>query len=233
MITDSFRSDCQFIFNKLKDRHSFSFSKYADAEFLILTNQSVTTIDGWFFTPELHEETRNLVFESFTYDDPNYFVGISCICCQPKNHVDWMRSVVGTKNVTWANIFVNDNHNFFIENFIPEFSNWDVNIICTSEGNISNLPFVPKSVTNINKQSITEDLHLVDQLEKLAMGKNGELFLFCAGPLGNILAHRLHLVNPNNTYLDIGSTLNGYLLENPNRHYITCSDLMDKKVCIW
>jgi hypothetical protein len=37
------------------------------------------------------------------------------------------------------------------------------------------------------------------------------IFLFCCGPFGNIIAHRLTEHNDKNTYLDIGSTLNPYL----------------------
>jgi len=37
------------------------------------------------------------------------------------------------------------------------------------------------------------------------------IFLFCCGPFGNILCHRLTEANENNTYLDIGSTLNPFL----------------------
>lgn len=234
MITDSFRGDCEFIFNKLKNRESFSFSKFADGEFLILVDQKLTNIDGWTFDPSMHQLSRNLLIDAFLYDDPNYFVGVSCPCCQPKPHVDWMRDTVRTKNLTWANIFVNANHDFFVENYIPEFSNWKVNLVCSANSKIENLPFELESVTYIGKQSFIDELHLIKLLEDEAKERNGELFLFCAGPLGNILAHKLHLQNPNNTYLDIGSTLNKFLLENPNRDYLSNSTNQFKnKICIW
>ena len=54
-----------------------------------------------------------------------------------------MRDNVGVnpKNLTWANIFVNGNYNFFVENFIPEFKNHDIILVANKNGNISNLPF--------------------------------------------------------------------------------------------
>jgi hypothetical protein len=39
----------------------------------------------------------------------------------------------------------------------------------------------------------------------------GWLFLFCSGALGTILAHQMYAFCPENTYLDIGSSLDPYL----------------------
>jgi len=58
-----------------------------------------------------------------------------------------------------------------------------------------------------------------------------KLFLFCAGPLGNMLAAKFWKVNKTNTYIDIGSTLNTYLTE-PNRRYLTGKHT-SLKTCIW
>lgn len=60
-----------------------------------------------------------------------------------------------------------------------------------------------------------------------------ELYLLCAGPFGNILSHNLWSNNKNNTYLDIGSTLNPYLeTEGFKRGYLYGSDDVNK-VCNW
>jgi hypothetical protein len=234
MITGSFGSDCEFVFNKLKSKKSFSFSKFADGEFLILVNQGLTNIDGWTFNPAIDQKSRELLFESFQYDHPDYIVGISCPCCQPYSHVKWMRDTVRSKNLTWANLFVNANHQFFVENYIPEFSNWSVNLIASEKSNLNRLPFEINTFSPIGSQAWKEQLNLIPIIEDLAKSVSGELFLFCAGPFGNMLAHRLHQANPNNTYMDIGSTLNGYLLENPNRDYLTNeTGSYRSRVCIW
>ena len=54
MITNSFRGDIEFIFNKLSKGVRFSFSKYADGEFAILANQNITNVDNWTFDNEKH-----------------------------------------------------------------------------------------------------------------------------------------------------------------------------------
>ena len=43
--TDSnFKSDLVFLFEKLKNRDNFSFSKYADGEYKILVNENITKL---------------------------------------------------------------------------------------------------------------------------------------------------------------------------------------------
>ena len=56
------------------------------------------------------------------------------------------------------------------------------------------------------------------------------LFLFCAGPLGNVLSHQLWDFNKNNTYLDIGSTLNIWTEKNI-RDYQTPKGVYTNKIC--
>jgi hypothetical protein len=57
------------------------------------------------------------------------------------------------------------------------------------------------------------------------------LFLFCAGPLGNMLAYRMWEKNKNNTYMDIGSTLNTWLVGS-NRGYLIGAPTINK-ICTW
>jgi len=55
------------------------------------------------------------------------------------------------------------------------------------------------------------------------------LVLFAAGPLGNILTSILWKLNNKITYLDIGSTLNPWLVGN-DRGYLKSPS---NKTCIW
>ena len=71
----------------------------------------------------------------------------------------------------------------------------------------------------------------IEEMSELAKEEDGQLFLLSAGPLANILACNLHQVNPNNTYLNIGSVLvpftggkfRGYLGKPPHM----------QKNCVW
>lgn len=228
----SFSDDIKIIFNKLKNREYFSFSKYADGEFKILRNEYIKNCDNWIFNPKVDNITYRYLLESFQYEDDNYYVGISCPCCQPIDHVQWMRSNVGTKNLTWANLFVNSNYQYFLDNFIPEFNKWENKVILVSneKTKLSDLPFnvdyhLPIKIEAFKEPDLSYNIHKM----KVLANDSNQLFLFSAGPLGNILAHKLHEINKNNTYIDIGSTINTWTV-GKNRSYLNNKN---NKVCVW
>lgn len=231
--TNNFRNDLEFILNKVKNREYFSFSKYADGEYKILRNERITNCDGWTFDPKIHNKEYKYLLNSFQYNDPNYYVGISCKCCQPNDHVDWMRDNLYTNNVTWANIFVNSNYEYFKENFFSEFNSWngDVTLVANIAGRQKKLPFDVDNYIPIHLTSwLNPDLeNIINQLKIIASKQDNQLFLFSAGPLGNILSHQLHIENKNNTYIDIGSTINPWIVGN-NRGYL---NNIQRKTCIW
>ena len=233
MITTSFSEDIGFIFNKLKNREHLSFSKYADGEYKVLRNERITNCDNWTFNPDIHIKEYQYLLDSFHYKHDDYYVGISCPCCQPMKHIQWMRDNVGTKNVTWANLFVNSNYTYFKEHFIPEFDRWedDVILIANEQGLKKKLPFKVDTYfpIKIGCWFNPELQQIIDEMKSVANKSNNQLFLFSAGPLGNMLAHQLHIVNENNTYIDIGSTINPWITGN-NRGYLRNRN---SKTCIW
>jgi len=228
MLTNSFRGDIEFIFNKLRNKEKFSFSKYADGEFAILANQPITNVDNWTFKPNLHSAIRDELIRSFKFQDSNYYVGVSCKCCQPSTYVEWMREQSGQLKLTWANIFVNSNYPYFKENFIPEFSNHDIVLFAREDATIEKLPFQVEHIP-ITREAFIDNFNMVKDFP--ISDYQNKLFLFCAGPLGNMLAAKFWELNKTNTYLDIGSTLNGYLTEN-NRGYLRGGNTT-LKTCMW
>jgi hypothetical protein len=233
MITNSFSTDIKYIFNKLKNREHFAFSKYADGEYKVLVNEAIINCDNWIFNPTLHTIEHHYLLDSYLYADDDYFVGISCPCCQPTNHIKWMRENVKTKNVTWANLFVNSNYEFFKNNFFKEFDNWNglVTLVANEAGIKNTLPFKVNNYIPIRIGSwFNPELeYIIGMMKDQAEKSNNQLFLFSAGPMGNILAHQLYMVNKKNTYIDIGSTINPWIVGN-NRGYLNG---INEKVCIW
>lgn len=227
-----FRGDIKKIFNALSNNEKFSFSKYADGEFEILRGNKITNCDNWTFNPEIHKKVQKELLLSYKFDEDGYYVGISCPCCVPIDDVKWMRNNVGVKsnNLTWANIFVNGNYKFFIDNFIPEFKNHQIVLIANKDANLNKLPFNVEEHIKIGNSAFIENFNLIDELPKRSY-KN-KLFLFCAGPLGNILVYKMWKYNKNNIYIDIGSTLNPYLIGSKNRGYLKGNNSI-KKICKW
>jgi len=227
----TFQTDLAKIFDLLKSKTPFSFSKYADGEYAILVNQKITNCDNWTFNPETDSKYRDELLDSFQFNEDGYYVGISCPCCVPKEHVEWMRKTVKVdeNHLTWANLFVNGNYPKFREEFIPEFSNHDIILVANRNANITNLPFKVEEFIPIGGVAWKDNFDLVESLPR--KDYSGKLFLFCAGPLGNMLAAKMWKHNKNNIYMDIGSTLNPWLV-GYNRGYLRGSSTINK-ICVW
>ncbi len=234
----SFRNDLKTIISKLKNKQPFAFSKYADGELHILANKPVNNGEFW-FVPEANDFNRQEMIKSFRFKNQNYYVGISCPCCIGGSPVhNWMKKNSGQpeSNLTWANIFVNGNHSYYIKNMVPLYSEYEVVLVSNSSSNLSNLPFKVKKHFTIGKNAWIENYDLIDEMKNYIDNDDitNHLFLFCAGPFGNILTHQLFEHNNKNTYIDIGSTLNTLLLgdNGKNRGYLRGESSINK-ICIW
>ena len=227
----TFKEDLFIILDLLKSKTPFSFSKYADGEYAILVNQRITNCDNWTFIPEQHQKYQKELLDSFRFNEDGYYVGISCPCCVPTMHVNWMRENVGVNenNLTWANIFVNGNYENFKKYFILEFKNHKVILVANENAKINTLPFNIEEHIKVTGTAWVDNFNLVEELPN--RNDSGKLYLFCAGPLGNMLAAKMWKYNKNNTYLDIGSTLNPWLVGN-NRGFLRGAPTINK-ICIW
>ena len=212
--TKNFKEDLLVLKEALINKDKFSFSKYADGEFHILRNSSLRNIDNWYFDSTKDNRFHTMLNDSFNYKDDGYHIGISCPCCD-KSTSDWYLKNKGSddSNTTFANLFVNSNYKIFKEELLPTFNRFDrIFLIANKDSNLSTL----KTVLNftdfygIGPEAFKTDLGLIETLTTKRNEDNMKdaLFLFCSGPLGNVLAHKLWDSNKNNTYIDIGSTLN-------------------------
>lgn len=231
-----FTQEIQKFYDKLVSGEKFSFSKYADGEWMAMQGQFSTPGNGeWHIGPDT-QISRDMLIESFRYKDPGYYVGISCPCCQGDNHY-YMKDFSGQDedHLTFANLFVNSNYQFFIDNFIPEFAKREI-VLVANYNSLDRLKLLPFKVTDfhaVDYDAWVQNLDLIDFMQKQRY--NNKLILFSCGPLGNILAHKLWQENKNNTYIDVGSTLDLWLGNDVRnkRCYAVGIKSFSEKVCHW
>lgn len=219
------------IFNLFKKGSPFSFSKYADGEWAIMNNHYINNNEF-----EISDKTpdffRKKLIESFRFKDSSYYVGISCPCCQGKEAYKMRAfSEQDQQHLTYANVFVNSNYSIYKETFLKEYNNYDVHLIANKNSKIENLPFKIEKFYPVGFSAWVNDYDLIEKIKQQNL--NNKLFLFCAGPFGNLLSHQLHESNKNNIYLDVGSTLNPWLQsEGFKRDYYMNGQFSERK-CIW
>lgn len=241
MLTDGFRGDIEYFLQKVKNKENFAFTRSGDGELSIMSNKYIDITkkaNGEFkFNPE--DETdhfyRKELIRSHRFSHESYYVGISCPCCENYQKVNWMRETVGTKNLTWANLFVNGNYEYFLENFIPEFKDRQMFIVCNKKADTSMLPFEVEKKFPIGTNAYKDDYKLVDEIKLYIENNNikDAIFILCAGPFGNILAHKLFDRNKENTYIDCGSVFDPIMGLGKTRGYHNPGYPTRKKICIW
>lgn len=236
IFTKDFESDIRLIKNNIDLGVNFAFSKYADGEHQIMLNRPIRNCDNWFFNPQEDDKFQKMLVGSLKFKSEGYYIGISCPCCDV-NGFNWYNSEKGSdeSNTTFANIFVNGNYEYFKNNLLPSFNKFKkIVLIANKDSNLEKLNEV-LNITDfygIGPEAFKTDLHLIEDLKSLITNNDlkNSLFLFCAGPLGNVLSHQLWEHNKNNTYIDIGSTLNVWTEKNI-RDYQTSNGVYSNKIC--
>lgn len=254
-----FRYDFYKFLGMIKRREPFSFARYSDGQMFVLQNKPLMLKDGVTkignqissnnfrpedrkdFDPVKHQFFSKKLMQAYTHKQHNYFKGLSCRCCVGQQNFDWMHNIVkdDEQHLTWANLFVNRNYPMFVQQMVSQFKNYDVYFVCNQRANLTQMPFDIKSNFRVGFNCMFNNYDLVNQLDTYIEYKkiSGRLFLFSASTLSNFLAYQLFKNHPQNTYMDIGTTLNPYMKMSLQRSYLKSywqgghGDV--GKVCIW
>lgn len=230
-----FKKEIEILFNRLKSGKKFAFSKYADGEWAILNNKMIHARGEFLYNPQRDENFSKVLLESYQYKDEGYYIGVSCPCCQGIETHKRMIELSGQddEHVSYANMFVNSNYDYYVNNFVPFYKTQKVILVCNKNGKVINLPFKPEQVYFIDQNAFTTNYDLVDKMKEEHKDTKDHLFLFCAGPLGNVLSYKLWENNKNNTYLDVGSTLNPWLQSEGHRRDYYTGKTLAYRDCVW
>ena len=229
----------------LKKGENFAFVRFSDGEFDILQNLYVELSeskvqrgnkvlsqapypeeDHKIFDPELHQESRKKLLESFKFRKHNYFKGLSCPCCVASSIVKEILDMHGTgdeEHIVWSNQFVNSNFPLFINHAYKHIqSRNDIVLIANESIKIQEIDFRVKKFFPVGYNCFANDLGLVGEIKEYIEKNNIEnhLFLFSAASLSEVLIYELYKEFPNNTYLDIGTTLHKQLGLSIARDYL-------------
>lgn len=222
-MANQYSNQIRLIYKKLISKGKFSLCRFGDGEWagisknpLVCGNNPSRGIYEWTTTGDNDNFSLSseLLSESLKYSENEYYVGI-CPC-----YTEMLKfSNQNEKNIVYANIFVNNNYSFFKEKFLEFFGTQKVHLVANKEANISNLPFSIEEFYPVEYNAWIYNLDLIDKIN--SKNYSNKLFLFCAGPLSNILCYKLWQNNKNNVYLDIGSTLDPWInTGNPRAYYL-------------
>ena len=262
MSEKSFTNDFYTILELLKKGTPFAFNRFSDGELFILQNKELILGDNLIkigekvsagpyvkedhkhFNPKEHGFVRDRLLEAFKHRQVGYYKGLGCPCCIGNDNFLWQFKVLSEDkaeaNLTWSNLLVNGNYPRFINEMFPVFSRYPVVFIGNEKAELSALPFVVKSF-KVGYNAMINDYPLIEKMKDwIRMNKiQGHLFLFSASSFSKMAIHQLYSEFPLNTYLDVGTTLNGFINMSIERQYLgdywyrkpSPSDIF--KICRW
>jgi hypothetical protein len=258
----TFRGDFYKILELLKNKTPFAFNRFSDGELFILQNKELildqnlikigqTTRSGPYvkedfkhFDPAIHGFCRDKLMEAFKHRQNNYFKGLSCRCCTTASDFQWQLDVLKANlsdtDLTWANLLLNGNYPLFMSEMLPYFNDYKTVFICNEKADLRSLPYVVKDF-RVGYNAMINDYSKIEEIKTWIAQHNisGHLFLFSASSFSKMAIHQLYEAYPNNTYIDVGTTLNAFMNMSVERQYLgdywyeKPAPADTYKVCVW
>ena len=229
-MTKDFVADFNRFKNKILSKENFAYARYADGEVRLMSGVGVGfhtqafQQDGWCCDNKMYELGKVLL-ESIAHTESNYCYAITSPN-QNMSDYQFLRDRIHQveDNITFADLWINGNYPAF-QKFIQEELREEIVLIASEDGIGRNLaPLKCKSYVGIPKDCVNfyeQNRESVDAtIDSIASQHTDTLFLVSAGPLSEAIIHRLYSKNPNNRYIDVGSSLDEIVHGKKTRPYM-------------
>ena len=231
-----FNDDFIFFTDKIKSGEPFAYARYADGEVALMKGVSVGVqsqafqVDRWLAPDQLTNVGKGLL-ESITHTEDNYYYAISAHSDNIGDY-EFLKSHLKTDKLTFANLWINANYQKMKE----FYSTLDksVYVICNHEARAERFPFKVNEIFPFPDNCILyweehgEDY--ITQLLDYTSQLSGETIFISAGPVSEILIDKMYKANPNNQYIDVGSSLGEYIHGYKTRPYMDESSQYSKEI---
>lgn len=225
---------------KLKKGENFALSRFGGEEGIIISNKKIdlSKRHEWSFDPEneRHQGFRGLLMQSISDSMDGYYKGVPCYCCINENLVDNCLGLIKDKeNITLDNIFVNKNIRR-LDELLDVLNGKNIIVACDWSAVAIQNPKVKLNVRYCfrSKGNTVDRVDIFNDISKFIAEHNVEnyIFLFCLGPLSNILVHQLYKINNKNTYINVGSLFDPVFYGRITRDYQNPQHINSKKICV-
>jgi Glycosyl transferase family 2 len=222
----------EFFKHKINNNIPFSIVRPGDGEYAILNKNNLKmTQDGWSFETggKLPYDLKDSL--QLACQTSSLYFGIPCKGCN-NDMSDWFTSnfEIPPERMTYSNVFCNANWkefiNIFKNNRVPFYYIGPGNCIANKLNCLDVFPIDPLLVNNWDKDSDS----VIENLKSWVNCKRG-IFLISAGPIAKILVPILTKMQPLNSYIDVGSSLDSYSKLNITRPYLYSESQYSKMIC--
>jgi hypothetical protein len=235
---NKFEKDFEYFWDLIEKNINFSYVRYADGEVLLMRGNEVGKVsqafitDKWYSPNTLTKVGRELL-ETLEHTENNFYYAISGI----NDSIDdykFLRSNIPQKeeNITFANLWINNNYQK-MKNKLLNLKR-EVILICNHSASKENFPFAVEDITPFPDDCINfwdkhGDDFLKNIVKKYGNFKNKLFFISC-GPISEIIIHELYKNNPENSYIDVGSSIDEFVHGRPTRPYMIPNSFYGKLI---
>jgi hypothetical protein len=225
-------SEFNRIWKKIENGENISILRFADGERAVMTGEPVVGVDGWISPNHVSKLGKDLL-NALEVNDENVYYAISCPCCdQPAYY--WYSTRIVNPNITFANLWVNANHIRFVESF--EKLNREAVVVANykAEGKqIGNLKILKHYSVGDDCFDFWENRadKLLANIKNDFGDKKNLLFVISAGPMSEPIIAELFKNNPDNSYIDFGSSIDRYYRDKQTRLYEDKKSVYAKRNC--
>lgn len=233
---DKFFTDFDYFWSMIDNHENFTFARYADGEVMLMKGQKVNeltqayTVDKWYAPNKLTKVGIELL-ETLNHTEDNYYYAISS---KTDNIADYSFLKDNIKQIddkiTFVNLWINANYHKSIQKY--NSLERTVTLICNYKAKKENFPFkiskiIPFPNNCIEYWDISGD-NFIDMLLTEIGDKKNELFFISCGPISEIIIDKLYCNNPNNTYVDVGSSIDEFVHGYKTRPYMNNNTIYSK-----
>lgn len=221
-----FESDFIKYTNKILSDENFAYARYADGEVALMRGHSVGAnsqayqVDRWSAPNGLTKVGKELL-ETLNHKEENYHYAISSQSDSISDY-EFLKERIQNESITFVNLWINANYPKMY-NFYKSL-NKSVYLICNHRAKKENFPFNVEEIFPFPDDCISYwndygDEYIKELVEYVTQLQN-KTFFISAGPVSEILIHKMFSANPNNQYIDVGSSIDEFTFGYKTRPYM-------------
>jgi hypothetical protein len=233
---EKFKSDFINFTNKIKSGENFAYARYADGEVLLIRGASIGQnsqayqVDKW-NAPNHMTQVGIKLLESLKHTEDNYYYAIASDDINDHNYL-MERIFVKKSNITFANLWINSNYQMMKE-FYNSFEK-SAYVICNENASVNGFPFKVNEIIpfpiNCVEYWETYGESYENELKKYVKQFTDQTIFVSAGPVSEILIDVMYKSNPNNQYIDVGSSMDEFVHGRKTRPYMFSDSEYSKEI---
>lgn len=235
---EKFNVDFEKFWFMIEKGENFTFTRYADGEVMLMNGNAVgsvtqaSIVDKWSAPLGLTKVGKELI-ESLNHIEENYYYAISSLTDNLGDYNFLKQNIKQNEDkLTFVNLWINSNYQKTIEKY--SLLKRPVHLICNYKARRENFPFTVASITPFPNDCVKfweeNGDFFISELLEIYKDKTNELFFISCGPVSEIIIDKLYTANPNNTYIDVGSSIDEFVHGYKTRPYMDKNSIYSQMI---